>query len=213
MITKAITEPPLDPAIIDAAVELIETPGVWTQGHYDADGQVCAHGAVLRQHCTPGDQHMWRQVMRSLGLSEQWNDRPGRTSGEVAAKFREVAELTEDDMTSVFGRNWRCIRALVRRLAAMNDDEIFQLDAAFSFHYEHRSPMSGSAPAHAIMDVTHSALDGQSIDALTAANDAALAAYMGREFATTATIDALCAPLRAVWPEFMTDAWLAEVTT
>lgn len=211
MITKAITEPPLDPAIIDAAVELIETPGVWTQGHYDADGQVCAHGAVLRQHCTPGDQHMWRQVMRSLGLSEQWNDRPGRTSGEVAAKFREVAELTEDDMTSVFGCNWRCIRALVRRLAAMNDDEVFQLDAASSLNWEDRSPMSGSSPAEAVTDVVHAALDGQPFDALTAANDAALAAYMGNKFATPETIDVLCAPIRSVWPEFMTDAWLAEV--
>lgn len=208
-----ITECPLDRAVIDGAIALISSPGVWGQGHYDTGEQVCAHGAVLRQHCTPGDKLMWREIMDARGLTEQWNDRSGRTPDEVVAKFREVAEAGEDDMANVFGRNWRCIRALVRRLAAMNDDEIFQLDAAFSFHYEHRSPMSGSAPAHAIMDVTHSALDGQSIDALTAANDAALAAYMGREFATTATIDALCAPLRAVWPEFMTDAWLAEVTT
>jgi hypothetical protein len=209
--TATTTEPPLDRAVIDAAIELIETPDIWTQGAYESDGRVCAHGAVLRQHCTPGDQHMWRQVMRVRGLTEQWNDRPGRTPGEVAAKFREVAEATEDDMAAVFGRNWRSIRALVRRLAVLDDDEIFQIDAAWSYHYESRAPMSGSRPAEAVDEVVCAALDGQPFDALAAARDAALAAYMGVEFATTETIGALCAPIRAVWPEFMTDAWLAEV--
>ena len=200
--SETITECPLDRAVIDAAIELIETPDTWTQGHYDTGSQVCAHGAVLRQHCTPGDQHMWRQVIRARGLTEQWNDRRGRTPAEVAAKFREVAEATEDDMAMVFGQNWRCIRALVRRLAVLTDDEIFQLDAAWSYNYD---------PAEAVDDVVCAALDGQPFDAIAAARDAVLAAYMGREFATTETIDALCAPLRAVWPEFMTDAWLAEV--
>lgn len=213
--TATTTEPPLDRAVIDAAIELIETPDIWTQGAYESDGRVCAHSAVLRQHCTPGDQHMWRQVMRVRGLTEQWNDRRGRTLAEVAAKFREVAaEATEDDMANVFGQNWRCIRALVRRLAVLTDDEITAIDDAFSANYANRSPMSGSFTSYAVSQVVYASMaEGSPFDVLAAASDAALAVLITcrSDSATVETIDALCAPIRAAWPEFMTDAWLAEV--
>lgn len=56
---------PLDTNVITQAAALISEPDVWIQGaNDDGHGHYCAHGAVLRQHCTPGDQHMWRQIMR-----------------------------------------------------------------------------------------------------------------------------------------------------
>ena len=61
---------PLDTDVITRSAALISEPDVWIQGtNDDGQGHYCAHGAVLRQHCTPGDQHMWRQVMRKKGLS------------------------------------------------------------------------------------------------------------------------------------------------
>ena len=123
---------PLDINVITRAAALVSEPDAWIQGENDdGQGHYCAHGAVLRQHCTPGDQHMWRQVMRKRGLTEGWNDAPGRTAAEVAERFAAIAaETTEADMAEVFGPQWEAIRDLVRRVAALTPAELDKLAAA-----------------------------------------------------------------------------------
>ena len=123
---------PLDINVITQAAALISEPDVWIQGaNDDGHGHYCAHGAVLRQHCTPGDQHMWRQVMRKKGLSEEWNDATDRTAEEVADRFALIAaETTAADMAEVFGPQWEAVRDLVRRVAALTPAELDKLAAA-----------------------------------------------------------------------------------
>ncbi len=123
----------LDPDVLAQAAELVAEPGVWVQGTYDDDdGHVCAHGAVLRQHCTPGDQYLWQAVMRHKGLSEEWNDKPGRTAVEVADRLNAIpAETTVVDMVGAFGPNWMSVRGLVRRVAVLTAAEVDQLGAAW----------------------------------------------------------------------------------
>ena len=125
---------PLDTDVITRAAALVSEPDVWIQGENDdGQGHYCAHGAVLRQHCTPGDEHMWRRVMRKRGLGEEWNDAPGRTAAEVAERFAAIAaETTESDMAEVFGPQWEAIRDLVRRLAVLTPDDIDKLTAAWA---------------------------------------------------------------------------------
>lgn len=109
---------PLDTQVLLDAADLVERPGVWARGTLDDGEHVCAHGAVLRQHCTPGDEHLWRLVMRSKGLTEMWNNVDARDAADVATYLRWIAaEVTEADMVEVFGSNWRAIRALARRTA------------------------------------------------------------------------------------------------
>jgi hypothetical protein len=124
---------PLDTNVITRAAALISEPDVWIQGaNDDGHGHYCAHGAVLRQHCTPGDQHMWRQVMRKKGLTEEWNDATDRTAEEVAERFALIAaETTAADMADVFGPQWEAIRDLVRRVAALTPAELDKLAAAW----------------------------------------------------------------------------------
>lgn len=123
---------PLDINVITQAAALISEPDVWIQGaNDDGHGHYCAHGAVLRQHCTPGDQHMWRQIMRRGGLTEEWNDATDRTAEEVAERFALIAaETTAADMADVFGPQWEAIRDLVRRVAALTPAELDKLAAA-----------------------------------------------------------------------------------
>jgi hypothetical protein len=124
---------PLDTNVITQAAALISEPDVWIQGaNDDGHGHYCAHGAVLRQHCTPGDQHMWRQIMRKKGLTEEWNDATDRTAEEVAERFALIAaETTAADMADVFGPQWEAIRDLVRRVAALTPAELDKLAAAW----------------------------------------------------------------------------------
>ena len=124
---------PLDTNVITQAAALISEPDVWIQGaNDDGHGHYCAHGAVLRQHCTPGDQHMWRQIMRRGGLTEEWNDATDRTAEEVAERFALIAaETTAADMADVFGPQWEAIRDLVRRVAALTPADLDKLAAAW----------------------------------------------------------------------------------
>ena len=124
---------PLDTDVITRAAALVSEPDVWIQGNNDdGHGHYCAHGAVLRQHCTPGDEHMWRQVMRKKGLTEEWNDAAGRTASEVAERFAAIAaETTAADMAEVFGPQWEAVRDLVRRVAALTPAELDKLAAAW----------------------------------------------------------------------------------
>jgi hypothetical protein len=97
--------------ILDAAADLIEPEGAWTQGVLGRDERgciltsnelgravsFCAAGAIQRAaglpFQTPEGAH--RFVRKVIGRKEigYWNDRPRRTQAEVVAKLREAAAL------------------------------------------------------------------------------------------------------------------------
>jgi len=202
---------PLDTDVITQAAALISEPDVWIQGaNDDGHGHYCAHGAVLRQHCTPGDQHMWRQIMRAKGLTEEWNDAEGRTAEEVAERFAAIAaETTESDMAEVFGPQWEAVRDLVRRLAVLTPDDIDKLTAARAAARE-AAREAARAAARAARAAAWDAARAAAWDAARAAawdaagdaaGDAALALVVrdliGERF-TRAHYDTLTAPLRAI---------------
>ena len=174
---------PLDINVITQAAALISEPDVWIQGaNDDGHGHYCAHGAVLRQHCTPGDQHMWRQIMRRGGLTEEWNDATDRTAEEVADRFALIAaETTAADMADVFGPQWEAIRDLVRRVAALTPAELDKLDAAGyaagAAAWPAAWPATGEAAGYAAWDAAWAAARAAAGDAAGyAAWDAAWAA-------------------------------------
>ena len=120
----------LDPHVIRDAIALIGEPGRWMQNQMDDGARVCAHGAVLRQHCTPGDEHLWRLVMRTKGLDEEWNDAAGRTSAHITVRLNMlVNHVTEADMIEAIGPNWKAVRGFTRRVAALTTAEIHGLSA------------------------------------------------------------------------------------
>ena len=166
---------PLDTNVITQAAALISEPDVWIQGaNDDGHGHYCAHGAVLRQHCTPGDQHMWRQVMRKKGLTEEWNDATDRTAEEVAERFALIAaETTAADMADVFGPQWEAIRDLVRRVAALTPAELDKLAAAWEATRAAAWPAAGAAAGAAAWEAAGAAAWAA---AWPAASDAARAA-------------------------------------
>lgn len=95
--------------ILLEAAALIRQPGCWTQGvnARDANGIVvnsldpsaqcwCAIGSITK--AADGglrdiDQAiaLMRTVLPSVAFISSWNDRPGRTAEEVAAKLEEAA--------------------------------------------------------------------------------------------------------------------------
>ena len=175
---------PLDINVITQAAALISEPDVWIQGaNDDGHGHYCAHGAVLRQHCTPGDQHMWRQIMRRGGLTEEWNDATDRTAEEVAERFALIAaETTAADMADAFGPQWEAIRDLVRRVAALTPAELDKLDAA----------------GYAAGDAAGDAAGAAAWDAALAAAGAAALALVGRDLIGEQFYDTLTGPLRSI---------------
>ena len=190
---------PLDTNVITQAAALISEPDVWIQGaNDDGHGHYCAHGAVLRQHCTPGDQHMWRQVMRKKGLTEEWNDATDRTAEEVADRFALIAaETTAADMADVFGPQWEAIRDLVRRVAALTPAELDKLAAAREAAWE--------ATRAAAWEATEAAAREAAWEATRAAAGAA-AGEAAREAAWPATGEAAGA---AAWAAAGASAWPA----
>lgn len=120
----------LDSQVLNDAANLVAIPGRWTQGKYQNGDQVCAHGAVLAQHCTPGDERLWHYVLINMGLDEQWNDQNGQTAENVATGLREAAQnVTVEQMVNTFGPNWEAVRDFVRRLATLTSGEAAALDA------------------------------------------------------------------------------------
>ena len=187
---------PLDTDVITQAAALISEPGVWIQGAYDdGHGHVCAHGAVLRQHCTPGDQHMWRMVMWQRGLSEEWNDATDRTAEEVAERFALIAaERTAADMADAFGPQWEAIRDLVRRVAALTPAELDKLAAA----REAAWPATGEAAGAAAWAATGEAGGAAAWEAARAAARAlAVHDLIGEQFTQT-HYDTQTGPLRSI---------------
>lgn len=123
---------PLDRQVLLDAADLIDIPGRWIQESMIVGERCCAHGAVLQQHCTPGDEHLWRPVMRHMGLTEAWNDDPFRIASDVSWALRQI-EATEADMEDVYGPQWLQVRHLVRHLASLTAEEVVGLVEAWCF--------------------------------------------------------------------------------
>ena len=211
---------PLDINVITQAAALISEPDVWIQGaNDDGHGHYCAHGAVLRQHCTPGDQHMWRQIMRRGGLTEEWNDATDRTAEEVAERFALIAaETTAADMADVFGPQWEAIRDLVRRVAALTPAELDKLaaagyaagyvawyadwgaagDAAGYAAWDAAWAAAWAAAGYAAGDAAGDAAGAAAWDAALAAAGAAALALVVRDLIGEQFYDTLTGPLRSI---------------
>lgn len=118
------TQEHLTPAdVLNAAADLLEKPGAWTQGAASRDmfGNVGEEGDELLPDavcwCLAGAvEHVggnWSRpyttaIRAALGLPmvgigaqiAEWNDRPGRTQAEVVAKLREAAQLAQSNEAS-----------------------------------------------------------------------------------------------------------------
>lgn len=93
--------------VLDAAADLIEPDGAWTQyaAARDADGRGvvatsgnacswCPSGAILAAACsTVVAFTAHNQFVRHIGTSDIpfWNDRLGRAQGDVVAALREAS--------------------------------------------------------------------------------------------------------------------------
>lgn len=104
----------------------------WTQGTMkNANGEVCAHGAV--QTCKglrPGDEWIVRAVMRAKGLTEVWNDKFGRTMDDVVEKLSQI-EVSDSDLEVTFGPSWEKVIAVIRRIATLTDGEAKEMARAW----------------------------------------------------------------------------------
>ena len=103
----------------------------WIQGEMRNGEAVCAHGAVQTcQGLRPGDEHIIRAVMRTKGVTEEWNDESGRTKDEVLARMAFI-EVSDVDLEETFGPAWRMVIAVIRRSAILTAAEAKDLDAAW----------------------------------------------------------------------------------
>ena len=104
----------------------------WIQGEMRNGDAVCAHGAVQTcQGLRPGDEHIIRAVMRTKGVTEEWNDKSGRTKDEVLARMAFI-EVSDVDLEETFGPAWRMVIAVIRRSAILTPTEVTDLAAAWS---------------------------------------------------------------------------------
>lgn len=95
------------PEVLEAAADLLERPGAWTQGAFARDRKgwpqvshdcraicFCAVGAIYRVSgygpaTSEAFSHLSSQVRRNnIG---EWNDKPNRTQSEVVAALRQAA--------------------------------------------------------------------------------------------------------------------------
>ena len=104
----------------------------WIQGEMRNGDAVCAHGAVQTcQGLRPGDEHIIRAVMRTKGVTEEWNDKSGRTKDEVLARMAFI-EVSDVDLEETFGPAWRMVIAVIRRSAILTPTEVTDLAAAWA---------------------------------------------------------------------------------
>jgi hypothetical protein len=86
--------------VLDAAADLIEPEGAWTQGEWGSDGCWCLDGALM---AAKGSCQTWPEleaVRNAIGPECEtaigWNDAPERTQAEVVAKLREAAAKAKE---------------------------------------------------------------------------------------------------------------------
>ena len=111
------------------AAALIEQVG-WTQGtERDATGRVCLTGALKYCNPQPGDWLIAREVFRTKGRGEGWNDAESRTRREVLDLLLST-EITDVELALTFGPSWETVVALVRTAATITTQQVLDLGAA-----------------------------------------------------------------------------------
>ena len=139
----------------------------WTQGvEQNSAGQVCLTGALRLCTPNPGDGYLAREVFRRREHAESWNDADGRTSDQVI-KYLEQAEITDAELSVVFGPQWREVVGQVRRISGATTEEVNDLAAAWA---------AGDAAGDAVWAARDAARDAAWDAAWAAAGDAAWAA-------------------------------------
>lgn len=96
--------------VLDAAADLIEPEGCWTQREWarDGDGRGACHpddaacwcgwGAIEVSSVGGGDTRaLAHSFVQRCGFSIGWNDAPERTQAEVVAVLRKAAELARSE--------------------------------------------------------------------------------------------------------------------
>lgn len=93
--------------VLEAAAEVIEVKGWCQKESVDGEGRVCVLGAVqsadlLNRH--PLTVRAMRALRNRLGLVQNydviaWNDRPGRTEGEVLDLLKHTAKDLRNEAT------------------------------------------------------------------------------------------------------------------
>jgi len=112
------------------AAALIERVG-WTQGtERDETGRVCLTGALKYCDPQPGDWLIAREVFRTKGRAEGWNDAKGRTRREVLDLLLST-EITDVELALTFGPSWETVVALVRTAATITTQQVLDLGAAW----------------------------------------------------------------------------------
>ena len=184
----------------------------WIQGEMRNGEAVCAHGAVQTcQGLRPGDEHIIRAVMRTKGVTEEWNDESGRTKDEVLARMAFI-EVSDVDLEETFGPAWRMVIAVIRRSAILTAAEAKDLDAARAAAWDAARGAAWDAARAAAWDAARAAAWDAAWDAAwgaawDAAWDAAWAAVVsdlvGHHGLTQEHVDTLMAP----WVQVLGDNW------
>ncbi|MFH5209229.1 hypothetical protein ACHIPZ_13645 [Antrihabitans sp. NCIMB 15449] len=152
----------------------------WTQGtEVEADGRVCLTGALRLCSPVPGDGYIAREVFRRRGHAEGWNDKGGRTAGEVIRYLAET-EISDDNLAQTFGPQWREIVDQVRAISGATPAQIERLGAAWGAA---RDDAAWGSARDAAWDAARDA-------AWHAARDAARAAALGAAWGTDAALGA-----------------------
>lgn len=113
-----------------AALSVLEERG-WQQGEYghNTDGAVCMLGAIRVCHPVPGDAFIIEQVWKARGRGTDWNDDECRTVEQVMQHLQSTPAITDDELCSVFGPQWRELVALIRRAAVITQEEAERIHA------------------------------------------------------------------------------------
>jgi hypothetical protein len=168
----------IDPETPRLAAEWLK-PRQWTRGVGDRKTSGCLTTAVLAvcgDH--PGDQYLWRGVLRYRNRAERFNDRVARDKQHVLNVLQRCRVPSEEEMAKTFGPQWKLIRNLVRRAAMLTAEESKQLAGALPVIDKDASGVYGTAIAQATQVIHRVPSDSYIVAnaASSAANAAAAAA-------------------------------------
>lgn len=103
----------------------------WIKRAWEAQGgKRCLHGAIRACEPVPGDAYLVEQVANGRGWGPAWNDDAARTWLDIRARIDGGIHVTDEDLAETFGPQWREVVALVRRAAALTEEEDERLAAA-----------------------------------------------------------------------------------
>jgi hypothetical protein len=102
----------------------------WIQNSWGDSERGCLHQAVRVCDPQPGDGFIVSAVLTQQGWSTSWNDTDGRTKDEVTDLLRRVS-VTDAELEATFGPNWSDGIDVVRKAAALTDQQAQAIRAAW----------------------------------------------------------------------------------